>query len=270
MSVATIEMKHELRLFLTALQFYTRLPVPGWVGYSDTALNQATRYLPLVGWLVGLVAGLSWLIGGYLIDVPTGLILSMIASVLITGAFHEDGFADVCDGFGGGWTKAKILEIMKDSRIGTYGVVGLILLLGLKFWLLLRLAPDFENKPVHLCLLLISAHTLSRFMAATFIFTHPYARDTADSKAKPVAQASSIQTLVIAGILALLPMLLFVFWIDKPLLLISLFPLYGLKIYLGQYFTKWIGGYTGDCLGATQQLCEVGVYLFTASLWKFT
>lgn len=262
-------MKHELRLLLTALQFYTRLPVPAWVGYSDTALNQATRYLPLVGWLVGLVAGLSWLIGAYFVDVSTGLVLSMIASVLTTGAFHEDGFADVCDGFGGGWTKAKILEIMKDSRIGTYGVVGLILLLGLKYCLLLHLAPSFSDKPIQLCLLLMSAHALSRFMAVTFIFTHPYARDS-DSKAKPVAQAGSIQTLVIAGILALLPMLLFVFSVGKPLLLLTILLLYSLTVYLGRYFTKWIGGYTGDCLGATQQLCEVGVYLFTALLWKYT
>ena len=263
-------MKHELRLFLTALQFYTRLPIPGWVGYSDAALNEATRYLPLVGWVVGLVAGLSWLLGWYLIDVPTGLVLSIVASVLTTGAFHEDGFADVCDGFGGGWTKAKILEIMKDSRVGTYGVVGLILLLSLKFSLLLRLATAFQHEPVHLCLLLISAHALSRFMAVTFLFTHPYARDTTDSKARPVAQAGSLHTLATAGILALLPMFVFVFWIDKPLLLLILFPVYGLKIYLGRYFTKWIGGYTGDCLGATQQLCEVGFYLLVASLWKFT
>ena len=269
MSAVTIEMKHELRLFFMAIQFYTRLPVPAWVGYSDTALNQATRYLPLVGWLVGLVTGLSWLVGWYVVDVPTGVVFSMIASVLITGAFHEDGFADVCDGFGGGWTKAKILEIMKDSRIGTYGVVGLILLLGLKYCLLLHLIPSFAGKPIQLCLLLMSAHALSRFMAATFIFTHPYARDT-DSKARPVAQAGSPQTLVIAGILALLPMLLFVFLVGKPLLLLTIFFLYSLKMYLGQYFTKWIGGYTGDCLGATQQLCEVSVYLFTASLWRFT
>src|SRR5215213_7826698 len=114
-------MKHELRLLFTALQFYTRLPVPRWVGYSETALNQATRYFPLIGWLVGLLAGATWLIGTYLVDAPTGLLLSMMASVLLTGAFHEDGFADVCDGFGGGWTKEKILLIMKDSRLGAYG-----------------------------------------------------------------------------------------------------------------------------------------------------
>ncbi|GAB3251078.1 adenosylcobinamide-GDP ribazoletransferase [Larkinella harenae] len=263
-------MKQELRLFLTAIQFYTRLPVPRWVGYSDAALNQATRYLPLVGWIVGLVAAVSWLVGSYLVDVSTGLILSMIASVLTTGAFHEDGFADVCDGFGGGWTKARILEIMKDSRIGTYGVVGLLLLLGLKFTLLLNLAPIFQIQPVQLVALLITAHALSRFMAATFLFTHPYVRDAPDSKAKPVAQAGSTRTLVTAGLFAVLPLLTLAWLTDRSIFLILPLLLYAVKWYLGRYFTKWIGGYTGDCLGATQQVCEIGVYILTVFIWKFT
>ena len=263
-------MKHQVRLFFTALQFYTRLPVPSWVGYSETALNQSTRYFPLIGWLVGFLAGVTWIVGTYLVDSPTGLLLSMIASVLITGAFHEDGFADVCDGFGGGWTKEKILEIMKDSRIGTYGMVGLLLLLSLKFCLLLHVASSLLNQPLVLILLLISAHSLSRFMAATFIFTHAYARDSVDSKSKPVAQAGSISTLLIAGLVAFMPLIGLTFITDEPLLLTSILPIYGLKIYLGRYFTKWIGGYTGDCLGATQQVCEIGFYFFVAILWKFT
>jgi len=263
-------MKHEIRLLFTAIQFYTRLPVPAWVGYSETALNQATRYFPVVGWLVGLVAGCSWLVGSYLTDVPTGLFLSITASILTTGAFHEDGFADTCDGFGGGWTKEKILEIMKDSRVGTYGVVGLILLLGLKFYLLLNLVASIPDQPIILLLFLISAHSVSRFMAATFIFTHPYARDTTDSKAKPVAQAGNLSTLIIAGILTLLPLFVLVFLLNKPIFLGSILLLYGIKIQLARYFMKWIGGYTGDCLGATQQVCEIGFYLFTAIVWKFT
>ena len=261
-------MKYEIRLFFTALQFYTRLPVPEWVGYSETALNQATRYLPLIGWLVGLLAGIVWLLGTYLVDAPTGLVLSMIASVLITGAFHEDGFADMCDGFGGGWTREKILEIMKDSRVGTYGMVGLLLLLGLKFCLLWHMGHLLQQ-PFTLLLFLISAHSLSRFMAASFIFTHPYARVSADSKSKPVAQAGSATTLGIAGLLAFIPLVSLALVVGNLLLVLIALPIYGLKMYLGRYFTKWIGGYTGDCLGATQQICEVGFYLFVAILWKF-
>lgn len=262
-------MKQELRLFFTALQFYTRLPAPAWVGYNPENMNKATRYLPFIGWIVGLVSGVFLLLGTYLINIPTGIILSMIASILLTGSFHEDGFADACDGFGGGWTQEKILEIMKDSRVGTYAVVGLILLLGLKFSLLSALTEIIQNHPFALLLVLISAHALSRFMAVTMIFTHQYVRFTDDSKTKPVAEIGSKNTLVMAAIFALIPLIGLLYLLDQPLLLLSLPLLYRIKMLLANYFTKWIGGYTGDCLGTTQQVCEIGFYLFTAVLWKF-
>lgn len=262
-------MKHELRLFFVALQFYTLLPIPAWVGYSESALNQATRYLPLIGWLVGGLTGLVWLAGNWLIDADTGLVLAMTASVLLTGAFHEDGFADVCDGFGGGWTKERILVIMKDSRVGTYGVVGLVLLLGLKFSLLRHLGAVLLPRPALLLAYGMSAHALSRFMAVTFIRTHAYVRETDDSKAKPVAQTIGPGVLLVAGVLALLPLMATVWLTQQPVLLLLMPVLYGVKMALARYFTRWIGGYTGDCLGATQQVCEVIFYLFTAILWKF-
>ncbi len=260
-------MKHELRLFFVALQFYTRLPVPAWVGYSESALNQATRYLPLIGWLVGAVTGLTWLAGTYLIDTDTGLLLGMIVSVLLTGAFHEDGFADVCDGFGGGWTKERILTIMKDSRVGTYGVVGLVLLLGLKFSVLRHISALLSDQPILLPAYLMSAHALSRFMAVTVIRTHAYVRETDDSKAKPVAQTIGLDILLVAGSWAIMPLLVTAWLAQQPLLLLLVPLLYGVKVLLTRYFTRWIGGYTGDCLGATQQVCEVSFYLFSAVLW---
>lgn len=262
-------MKQELRLFFTALQFYTRLPAPAWVGYNPDHMNKATRYLPLIGWIIGAFSGISLILGAYLTDLSTGIILSMISSILLTGAFHEDGFADACDGFGGGWTKEKILEIMKDSRVGTYAVVGLILLLGLKFSLMKALIPFKQNQPFLVFLTLISAHALSRFMAVTMIFTHHYVRFTDDSKSKPVAEIGSKNTLFIAAIFALIPLLTLSFLLNQPLLLLVVPLLYLIKIMLARYFTKWIGGYTGDCLGATQQVCEIGFYFFTAVLWKF-
>jgi adenosylcobinamide-GDP ribazoletransferase len=262
-------MKQELRLFFTALQFYTRLPAPAWVGYNPDDMNKATRYLPLIGWIVGSISGIFLLTGIFLMNSPTGIILSMITSVLLTGAFHEDGFADACDGFGGGWTKEKILEIMKDSRVGTYAVVGLILLFGLKFSLLHALSYYIQNQPFVLVLTLVSAHTLSRFMAVMMIFTHPYVRFTNDSKSKPVAETGSRITLVIAAIFALIPLLTLSFLVRQPGLLMVVPVLYLIKIMLSRYFTRWIGGYTGDCLGTIQQVCEIGFYMFTAILWKF-
>jgi adenosylcobinamide-GDP ribazoletransferase len=125
-------MKKELRVFFTALMFYTRIPCPKWVDHDDDYINQATRYFPFIGWIVGVICFLFLYGASLLLPVPVAVVISMLAGVFITGAFHEDGFADVCDGFGGGWTKEKILLIMKDSRVGAYGVIGLVVLLLLK------------------------------------------------------------------------------------------------------------------------------------------
>ena len=263
-------MKHEIRIFLTALVFYTRLPLAAQAGHHPYYLSQATRYRPVVGWLVGALAAVVFLAAGFLFSVSLGLIFSMVATILATGAFHEDGFADVCDGFGGGWTREGILEIMKDSRLGTYGVVGLILLLALKYLALLQLSAFCRQQPQVLVLLFVVAHALSRYTAATFIFTHPYARLSRDSKVKPVARAAGRYSFLLATALAIIPLLALALLAARPLLLTVLLPLYLLRWYLGRFFSRWIGGYTGDCLGATQQLSEVLIYLTMIALCKFT
>ncbi|WP_086596826.1 adenosylcobinamide-GDP ribazoletransferase [Hymenobacter crusticola] len=259
-------LRHHLRLLLLAVQFYTRLPVPRWVGYSDELLNKSTIYFPLVGWLVGGVAAGVWLGANVVFrNADVALLLSMVASILLTGAFHEDGFADVCDGFGGGWTKAKILEIMKDSRLGTYGATGLGLLLALKFLTLRGLPPNTVGAA------LLLAHPLSRATALTSIFTHHYARANEDSKAKPVAKKLGVADLAAGWLLGLLPLLCYVVWYQRPLLLLVLLPLIVVQRGLANYFQRWIGGYTGDCLGAIQQVAEVVIYLFLLAgfAWKF-
>jgi adenosylcobinamide-GDP ribazoletransferase len=262
-------MQHEIRIFFTAIMFYTRIPCPQWVNHREEYINQATRYFPLIGWIVGLIAGLVYLTGSYLFGTNIGLTFSMAASVLTTGAFHEDGFADVCDGFGGGWTKERILEIMKDSRVGTYGVVGILLLFALKFFSLHQLLVSINDYPYLVMLIFVTAHSLSRFIASTFIFTHQYVRDTPDSKAKPVAKTVNHVNLVVAALFAFLPLLAVSWMGHTPAFLLIIFPAYLSKVYLSHYFTKWIGGYTGDCLGATQQVAEVMVYLSFILIWKF-
>jgi adenosylcobinamide-GDP ribazoletransferase len=253
-------MKKEIRIFFTALMFYTRIPCPKWVDHSDEYLNKASRYFPLIGILVGGFSGLVFYGSSFVLPIPVCLILAILAGILMTGAFHEDGLADVCDGFGGGWTRQKILDIMKDSRVGAYGVIGLVILFLMKFEVLLSIAP------AQVPLVLIAAHALSRFVAITFVFTHTYARSDDSSKSKPVAERSSAFNLIVAGIFGLAPLLL----LKNPLYLLMLIPLFLLKAYLGRYFKKWIGGYTGDCLGATQQISEVLIYLSYLVIWKYT
>ena len=253
----------EITLFFTALMFYTRIPCPKWVGHDSGHLNHATRYFPLMGWIVGGgMAGAVYL-GLWVFPLSVSLLLGLAVSVLLTGAFHEDGFADVCDGFGGGWTKEQILLIMKDSRLGTYGTMGLLLLMGTKFWVLYELG---QQGVVLLLSTIVTSHAASRGMAATFIRTHEYVREDTDSKAKPVAQQLSWSNLLVALGFALLPLALFPHW----LLVASVLPALLMRWYLGRYFTRWIGGYTGDCLGATQQLCELSMMLAVLALWNLS
>jgi adenosylcobinamide-GDP ribazoletransferase len=255
-------MKKEIQIFLTAVMFYTRIPCPRWVDHSQGMLEKATRYFPLVGWIVGCAAAVSLYVFSQILPLPVSIVLSMVISILVTGAFHEDGFADVCDGFGGGWTKEKILVIMKDSRMGAYGAVGIFLLLLLKFFCLQELA-QINIKTC--CYLLFAAHALSRFTAIVLRKNLDYVRENDDSKAKPIAKQTSGKDYFIAGLFGLAPLFLFqTVWV-----LVVFIPLFILVMYLRWYFKKWIGGYTGDCLGATQQIAELFIYLSFLVLWKF-
>jgi len=251
--------KYEIQVFFTALMFYTRIPCPAWVNHDEEYLNKATRYFPLIGWIVGGLAALTFYGSSFIFSKEVSILFSFAISVLITGAFHEDGFADVCDGFGGGWTKEKILDIMKDSRVGAYGAIGIVLLFLLKFTLLLNIETKF------IPFVIFSAAAYSRFCAASFIYTHEYVRENEDSKAKPVAKSLNLLNLVIAAIFGISALAIFQCW-NVFLLLI---PIYFVKYILGNYFVKWIGGYTGDCLGATQQVCEIAFFVFYIALWKF-
>jgi adenosylcobinamide-GDP ribazoletransferase len=250
-------MKKELRIFLAALMFFTRIPVPSTIHHGQDLLGRSPKYFPWIGLIVGCVAAGAYLLTAMMFSPAIAVFVSMLTSILLTGAFHEDGFADVCDGFGGGWTKEKILLIMKDSRLGTYGVIGLISMLPFKFMLLLEIA----NVPA----LIICGHTISRFAAVTMIQELEYVTDASQSKSKPVASRKlPVTEMMVAIAGAFLP---FIFISIK--LLPALILVLAARLYLGYYFKKWIGGYTGDCLGAVQQVCEVFFYLGILVSWKF-
>lgn len=263
-------MVKEWKLFFTALSFYTRIPVPASVHGNNAQLPDAIRYLPVVGWIVGCITGGVYIGANYLFDNNVAIILSVIAGILITGAFHEDGFADVCDGFGGGWSKERILEIMKDSRLGTYGVAGLILILGLKFSAL-QLILSQSLIPINIwtvLLLFIVSQSLSRFAAITVVFNHSYAR-IEESKASGAVEKGKAKNLIIAGILTLLPLAGLILVTSSAILCVLIVPVLLVTVFAGAYFKKWIGGYTGDCLGAVQQISEIVIYLSFILLWKF-
>jgi adenosylcobinamide-GDP ribazoletransferase len=252
--------KKEVRVFFTALMFFTRIPCPRWTDHSPEYLSKSSRYFGLVGIIVGAIGALVFYGSSFIFPLPLALLLSMISTVMATGAFHEDGLADACDGFGGGWTKESILRIMKDSRTGTYGAVGLFFVLAVKFTCLYYV--DMKLIP----LVLIAGHALSRFAAATLLYTLDYVRDGDDSKAKPAAGRMSVFSLIVGAFWGIIPLALFFNYYYFTLLI----PVFLARWYLVRYFKKWIGGQTGDCAGATQQVCEVIFYLAFLIVWRYT
>lgn len=264
-------MKKQIHIFFTALMFYTRIPCPKNIDHNPDYLNKASRYFPLIGWIVGGVSFLVYYFSALLFTNEIAVILAIIAGILTTGAFHEDGFADVCDGFGGGWTKEKILTIMKDSSIGAYGAIGLVLLFLLKFQVILNalftLGIGNVDSIIYNLLIFVSAHSVSRLAAVSIVFTHQYSRDDASSKSKPIAQSYTWKEVAGATFFGLLPLGILSFYQWQLLLVLA--PVFTARFFLARYFQKWIDGYTGDCLGATQQVCEVVFYLSIIGIWKF-
>lgn len=238
----------ELRLFFTALMFFTRIPCGRWAGSSQDDLNRASRYFPWVGALVGAFgAGVYWLSHQFFPQ-EVAVLLSMVATLLLTGAFHEDGLADAADGLGGGWEKEQVLTIMQDSRLGSYGALAILMAMLVKFEALVHLSPTL------LPFALIAGHALSRFCAVLVIATQEYVR--ASGKAKPLATRLSKGGLLIAALGGLLPLAGL-----APQLLWALVPVGLVWLWFSLKLKRRLGGYTGDCLGAMQQLCELAFYL---------
>lgn len=250
--------RRELEYFFGAVRFFTRLPVPAWVGHSAAALNRSARYFPAVGLLVGGIGALAYLAALQLWPQPVAVLLSMAATIYATGAFHEDGLADTVDGLGGGWDKLRILEIMKDSRVGSYGVIAMVLALLSKFTLLS--AMDATLVP----LALVAGHALSRFCSTVLLATMEYVREDLLAKAKPLATRLTAGELLVALAFVLLALAGVPFPKTAAGCALAILA----TLWLAAKFRRWLGGYTGDCLGATQQLSELAFYLGLLAAWS--
>lgn len=256
-------MRYQLELFLTALGFFTRIPVPGWIAWSPERLNHAARYFPWVGWVVGLAGAGVFLAAAWLLPASLAVVLSMAATIRLTGAFHEDGWADAWDGLGGGWEKEQALRIMKDPRIGSYGTIGLVLVLLAKALALVELAQRGSGWAA---LALLVAHPLSRLGSTSLIHFLVYVRDDDGAKSKPLAHRLTGRELAIAAAGGLAPLLLL-----PPLpATCALAGAILTTLYASRLFRRRLGGYTGDCLGAAQQGAELAIYLGILIPWSFT
>lgn len=249
-------MMRQIKLFLCAVQFLTRIPVPRLADFEDSWITRSTRYFPLVGQIVGALCAAVLLLAGELWQGFVPLLLALVAGVLITGAFHEDGLADTADGLGGGRDAAHRLAIMKDSRIGTFGALALLLMLALKLGALALFTPGVA------ALLLLASHGAGRTAAVVVMAALPYAGDPAGSKIKPVPDGVRGGEVVIALLLGAWPLLL----VPAPLVLGGVLGGVLLALLMAFAARKLINGYTGDVLGAVEQLFELGFLLGAAAI----
>ena len=245
--------REELAVFLLAVRFLTRWPVGSRHLATEARLAAAPRYHPLVGALIGACSGGVFWLAHLVFPASLSVVLAVAASLLATGALHEDGFADTCDGLGGGATRERALEIMRDSRLGTYGASGLGLMLAAKV-LALAAAPA-EAVPW----LLIAAHAASRSSAVLALATGAYARD--EGVAAPVAGAAGRASLALALATGAAATCLLLAAATPPAVLAGLGGLAAGHIAMRVPYERKLGGYTGDCLGAVQQTSELGMYL---------
>jgi adenosylcobinamide-GDP ribazoletransferase len=253
-------LKQELLRFLASFVFFSRIPFISVKQLSEIHFNKAIRYLPWVGFVVSFIGAAIMYYASYILPQSVAVILGISITLLLTGAFHEDGFADTCDGFGGGYSKPHILEIMKDSHIGTYGVIGLIMILLIKFAALSEMPRFF------MAVFFITGNTLSRYVLISVMYNYSYARDESSSKVKIVLGEINIADFVISFI-PVIP----AFLITGDLVtLLFVIPVWFTKWIMAKYFKSKIGGYTGDSLGAIQQVCEV-IFYISALIWlKYT
>jgi adenosylcobinamide-GDP ribazoletransferase len=279
------------RHYLLALQFFSRVPVTcrlaAWVGFSPAMLRASAAHFPGVGWLVGGVVALAS--AALLALLPasgfTPLVvaaLGTVLSVMVTGAFHEDGLADVADGLGGSLDRVRALEIMKDSRVGAFGAIAVMLALLVKLSLLALLG---SLNGALMCVALFAAHVVSRTWPLLTIRLLPHVGDAAGSKSKPLADQISRPALAVAFLWCFMALAL-VMLAQAAMVLVAIpgflaSPVAGLALLLGsgvllsglawarmaRWFARRLQGFTGDCLGATQQVGEIAFYLGLALAW---
>ncbi len=276
-----------IREFLLAVQFFTRIPITGplanWVGYSPELLRASAGHFPGVGMLVGAVAAAVYgLLQAVLPDTSfTPLLaaaLSTVATVLLTGGFHEDGLADVADGLGGSSDRQRALDIMKDSRVGAFGALALVLALLGKVAVLAVLGSvegtpaGLDDAPLaggftswfgagYVGAALWAGHVVSRGLPLLLIYWLPHVGDTASSKSKPLADHIAPGSLVVAGLWCLGALALASLVIAPLDLAVACSFAVLALLWMGRLFKRRLQGFTGDCLGATQQVCEIAFYL---------
>lgn len=244
--------------FIAALMFFTRIPLWRWLTVPPQEFKHIVSYWSLAGWLTGGVMAGVYLLSSMVFSSSAAIILALIARLLLTGALHEDGFADFFDGFGGGSDRTSTLRIMKDSHIGSYGVLSLILYY-LLAWQILNTLPSYQITAS----VLLVGDPLCKAICSFTINLLPYARKEEESKAKIIYNRLSAGECLISIIAGILPLcvlpLHFLPAIIVPIIVFAL---------LIRLMRHKIGGYTGDCCGAAFIICEVSFWLACSGIFS--
>jgi adenosylcobinamide-GDP ribazoletransferase len=272
-----------IREYLLAVQFFTRIPITGrladWVGFSPELFRASAAHFPGVGLIVGVVAasvftGVQALIPDSTFAPLFAAALSTVATVLLTGGFHEDGLADVADGLGGSYDRERALEIMKDSRVGAFGALALVLALLCKVALLAILGStdivhlDAEDTPWAgwtIATALVLGHVVSRGLPLLLIRWLPHVGDTATSKSKPLADSISPASLLTAFSWCFIALAAGLLALEAINLIVACSCALLTLLLMARFFRRRLQGFTGDCLGATQQVCEIAFYFGLAA-----
>ena len=251
--------RNELKTLALAVHFLTRIPTPFEVDFSPERLNAASRYYPIVGAIIGSVAALAFGIASLALPTVVAVLIATAATAFLTGAFHEDGLADTFDGISGAYDRARSLEIMTDSRIGTFGALALIIVISTKVAALSSL-PDTTT----IITTLIAAHIISRTSTVIVMATSRYAKT--DGIAGPQDQTFKPINTIIATLTALITTATVAFFLTPIAALLATAGAITGHILIRLYFQPRLGGHTGDTLGATQQITELAIYIALATI----
>ena len=249
-------MRSAANSFLVAMQFMTRLPVSRRLRHSPDALAKSAVFFPAIGLLIGLGgAGLYLLLSPH-VSREIVVVLMLVYLVAVTGGLHEDALGDAADGFGGGWEKDEVLAIMRDSRIGSFGTIAITLGLLARFVFLTNVAPGrFVG-------FFIAGQVLGRWTALPLAFFLPSARENEAGQGKLIASKITAVSFgagtILAFAIAAIALKAAALWAALTAATIAAI--------CGFYCRRRIGGITGDCLGATNQLSEIAIYLMGAVL----
>ncbi|MBW4935296.1 adenosylcobinamide-GDP ribazoletransferase [Marinobacter sp. F4206] len=252
-TVSTQHLQREWQAFWLAVGFLTRIPMMIHIDYSQRLMNQSSLYFPLVGLVLGCLYAATYGALTLAFSPTVSVILVVSLHLFVTGAFHEDGLADSVDALGGGYSVERRLAIMKDSRIGTYGTVALVMSLGLKVALLLDASEIW--------LAILVAPAIARLAPLLIMWQLPYVTDPDKSRSKPVADGFSPRRLGLAAAFTLGIALIAATWVPAAITG-ALAAVILVALCWGNYIRNQLGGYTGDTLGASVVLCELVLLMF--------